>query len=151
MVLQIPEHGVENRSTVLTDFSKAQYGIVRKGEEVAILALGGLFSHGQKVAEELEKLQINATLVNPMFVAELDKKTLKELTGDHKVFVTIEDGILDGGFGQKVAGYLGQFGVKILNYGADKEFNDSVAVDELYDRYHLTPELMIADILEALK
>lgn len=151
VVLQIPEHGVENRSTVLTDFSKAQYGIVRKGEEVAILALGGLFSHGQKVAEELEKLQINATLVNPMFVAELDKKTLKELTGDHKVFVTIEDGILDGGFGQKVAGYLGQFGVKILNYGADKEFNDSVAVDELYDRYHLTPELMIADILEALK
>ncbi|WP_270321926.1 1-deoxy-D-xylulose-5-phosphate synthase [Lactococcus petauri] len=151
VVLQIPEHGVENRSTVLTDFSKAQYGIVRKGEEVAILALGGLFSHGQKVAEELEKLQINATLVNPMFVAELDKKTLKELTGDHKVFVTIEDGILDGGFGQKVAGYLGQFGVKTLNYGADKEFNDSVAVDELYDRYHLTPELMIADILEALK
>ena len=151
VVLQIPEHGVENRSTVLTDFSKAQYGIVRKGEEVAILALGGLFSHGQKVAEELEKLQINATLVNPMFVAELDKKTLRELTGDHKVFVTIEDGILDGGFGQKVAGYLGQFGVKILNYGADKEFNDSVAVDELYDRYHLTPELMIADILEALK
>ncbi|MFP7216026.1 1-deoxy-D-xylulose-5-phosphate synthase [Lactococcus garvieae] len=151
VVLQIPEHGVENRSTVRTDFSKAQYEIVRKGEEVAILALGGLFSHGQKVVEELERLKIKATLVNPMFVAELDKKTLKELTGDHKVFVTIEDGILDGGFGQKVAGYLGQFGVKTLNFGAKKEFNDSVAMDELYDRYHLTPELMIADILEALK
>ncbi|MDG6112792.1 1-deoxy-D-xylulose-5-phosphate synthase [Lactococcus formosensis] len=151
VVLQIPEHGVENRSTVLTDFSKAQYEIAHKGEEVAILALGGLFSHGQKVVTELEKLNIKATLVNPMFVAELDKATLKELTEDHNVFVTIEDGVLDGGFGQKVAGYLGQFGVKILNYGADKEFNDSVAVDELYDRYHLTPELMIADILEALK
>lgn len=151
VVLQIPEHGVENRSTVRTDFSKAQYEIVRKGEEVAILALGGLFSHGQKVVEELERLKIKATLVNPMFVAELDKKTLKELTGDHKVFVTIEDGVLDGGFGQKVSGYLGQFGVKTLNFGAKKEFNDSVAMDELYDRYHLTPELMIADILEALK
>ncbi|MDT2741145.1 1-deoxy-D-xylulose-5-phosphate synthase [Lactococcus garvieae] len=151
VVLQIPEHGVENRSTVRTDFSKAQYEIVRKGEEVAILALGGLFSHGQKVVEELERLKIKATLVNPMFVAELDKKTLKELTGDHKVFVTIEDGVLDGGFGQKVAGYLGQFGVKTLNYGAKKEFNDSVAMEELYDRYHLTPELMITDILEALK
>lgn len=151
VVLQIPEHGVENRSTVRTDFSKAQYEIVRKGEEVAILALGGLFSHGQKVVEELERLKIKATLVNPMFVAELDKKTLKELTGDHKVFLTIEDGVLDGGFGQKVAGYLGQFGVKTLNFGAKKEFNDSVAMDELYDRYHLTPELMIADILEALK
>ena len=151
VVLQIPEHGVENRSTVRTDFSKAQYEIVRKGEEVAILALGGLFSHGQKVVEELERLKIKATLVNPMFVAELDKKTLKELTGDHKVFVTIEDGVLDGGFGQKVSGYLGQFGVKTLNFGAKKEFNDSVAMDELYDRYHLTPELMISDILEALK
>lgn len=151
VVFQIPEHGVENRSTVRTDFSKAQYEIVRKGEEVAILALGGLFSHGQKVVEELERLKIKATLVNPMFVAELDKKTLKELTGDHKVFVTIEDGVLDGGFGQKVSGYLGQFGVKTLNFGAKKEFNDSVAMDELYDRYHLTPELMISDILEALK
>lgn len=151
VVLQIPEHGVENRSTVRTDFSKAQYEIVRKGEEVDILALGGLFSHGQKVVEELERLKIKATLVNPMFVAELDKKTLKELTGDHKVFVTIEDGVLDGGFGQKVSGYLGQFGVKTLNFGAKKEFNDSVAMDELYDRYHLTPELMISDILEALK
>lgn len=120
VVLQIPEHGVENRSIVRTDFSKAQYEIVRKGEEVAILALGGLFSHGQKVVEELERLKIKATLVNPMFVAELDKKTLKELTGDHKVFVTIEDGVLDGGFGQKVAGYLGQFGVKTLNFGAKK-------------------------------
>ncbi len=151
VVLQIPEHGVENRSTVLTDFSKVQYEIARKGEEVAILALGGLFSHGQKIAEELEKINIRATLVNPMFVAELDKETLKELTGKHTVFVTIEDGVLDGGFGQKVAGYLGQFGVKTLNYGAAKEFNDSVAMDDLYDRYHLTPELMIADILEALK
>ncbi|MEY8458160.1 1-deoxy-D-xylulose-5-phosphate synthase [Lactococcus ileimucosae] len=151
VILQIPEHGVENRPSSLSDFSKAQYDIVRKGTEVAILALGGLFSHGQKVREALEKLDIKATLINPLFVADLDKETLEKLTANHRVFVTIEDGVVDGGFGQKVAGYLGKFGVKTLNYGAAKEFNDSVAMKELYDRYHLTPELMVADILEALK
>ena len=151
VILQIPEHGVENRPSSLVDFSKAQYEIVRKGTEVAILALGGLFSHGQKVMDALEKLDIKATLINPLFVADLDKETLEKLTADHSVFVTIEDGVVDGGFGQKVAGYLGKFGVKTLNYGAAKEFNDSVAIKELYDRYHLTPEFMVADILEALK
>jgi 1-deoxy-D-xylulose-5-phosphate synthase len=151
VILQIPEHGVESHPSSLKDFSKAQYEVVQKGSEVAILALGGLFSHGQKFLTALEKVDIKATLVNPLFVAELDKESLNKLTENHKVFVTLEDGILDGGFGQKVASYLGKFGVKTLNYGADKEFNDSVAVEELYDRYHLTPELMIADILEALK
>ncbi|MEY8443286.1 1-deoxy-D-xylulose-5-phosphate synthase [Lactococcus ileimucosae] len=151
VILQIPEHGVESRPSSLIDFSKAQYDIVRKGTEVAILALGGLFSHGQKVRDALEKLDIKATLINPLFVADLDKEILEKLTADHRVFVTIEDGVVDGGFGQKVAGYLGKFGVKTLNYGAAKEFNDSVAMKELYDRYHLTPELMVADILEALK
>lgn len=151
VILQIPEHGVESHPSNLKDFSKAQYEIVQKGSDVAILALGGLFTQGKKVAATLEKMDIKATLVNPLFVAELDKECLHQLTEQHSVFVTLEDGVLDGGFGQKIASYLGKYGVKTLNYGADKEFNDSVPVEELYDRYHLTPELMVTDILTALK
>lgn len=151
VILQIPEHGVESHPSNLKDFSKAQYEIVQKGSDVAILALGGLFTQGKKVAAALEKMGIKATLVNPLFVAELDKECLHQLTEQHSVFVTLEDGVLDGGFGQKIASYLGKYGVKTLNYGADKEFNDSVPVEELYDRYHLTPELMVTDILTALK
>ncbi|MFC4652077.1 1-deoxy-D-xylulose-5-phosphate synthase [Lactococcus nasutitermitis] len=151
VIINVPEHGVESRPTVLTDFSHAQYQLEKSGEEVAILALGGLYSHSEKVAAELEKSGIHASLVNPLFISSLDKEFLTALTENHKVIVTVEDGVVDGGFGQKVASYLGKYNVKVLNFGADKEFNDMVPVTELYTRYHLTPELMTADILTALK
>ncbi len=151
VVINIPEHGVENRPSLLTDFSVPSYQLAKAGEQVAILALGGLFSHGEKVVAELEKSGIKASLVNPVFISQLDKDFLAQLTENHKVIVTIEDGVIDGGFGQKVAAFLGQFDVKVLNFGAAKEFNDEIPVTELYERYHLTPELMSADILAALR
>jgi 1-deoxy-D-xylulose-5-phosphate synthase len=125
--------------------------MAKVGEKVAILALGGLYSHGEKIVAELAKSNVDATLVNPLFINDLDKDFLAKLTENHDVIVTIEDGILDGGFGQKVASFLGKYDVKVLNYGAEREFNDSVPVAELYDRYHLTPALMSADILALLK
>lgn len=150
VVIQMPEHGLESRASLLTDFSQSSYQMTKMGEKVAILALGGLYSHGEKIAAALAEEGINATLVNPLFINDLDKDFLDNLTENHQLIVTIEDGILDGGFGQKVASFLGRYDVKVLNFGAEREFNDSVPVAELYDRYHLTPELMVADILQVL-
>ena len=76
---------------------------------------------------------------------------MSALTTHHQVLATFEDGVLDGGFGQKVASFLGQSPIKVLNFGADKEFNEEVPVSELYQRYHLTPELAAKDILSALQ
>jgi len=150
VVIHLPEHGLENRPANIVNFDQAKYDMKRVGEKVALLALGGLYSHGEKVAHHLEQSGIKASLINPLFVNELDEEMLKSLADSHDVIVTLEDGILDGGFGQKVASFVGKYDVKVLNYGAKREFNDEVPVAELYDRYHLTPELMVKDIMELL-
>ncbi|GFH42649.1 1-deoxy-D-xylulose-5-phosphate synthase [Lactococcus hodotermopsidis] len=150
VIIFMPEHGVVHRLSKLKTFEKPVYDVVKTGEKVAILGLGGLFSHAEKAVLELEKSGISATLVNPLFAGDLDKVTLTELASTHDLIVTIEDGVLAGGFGEKVSAFLGKSDVKVLNFGADKEFNDSVPLDTLYERYHLTIELLVADILASL-
>ncbi|MQW22502.1 MULTISPECIES: 1-deoxy-D-xylulose-5-phosphate synthase [unclassified Lactococcus] len=151
VVINLPEHGVESRPSVLTDFSQPAYQLMKAGERVAVLGLGGMYRHAEKVVAALATKGIDATLVNPLFVSQLDTSFLSALTENHELIVSFEDGVLDGGFGQKIAGFLGRCPVKVLNFGAEKEFNDEVPVSELYDRYHLTVDLAVADILEALE
>ena len=75
---------------------------------------------------------------------------LNELKKEHSIVITLEDGILDGGFGEKIARFYGNSDVKVLNYGAKKEFTDRVSLNELYERYRLTPELIVEDIKNTL-
>ncbi|KST77483.1 1-deoxy-D-xylulose-5-phosphate synthase [Lactococcus lactis subsp. lactis] len=149
--IHLPEHTLENRPTKITDFSKPQYEVVKSGEKVAILGLGAMLEKAENVAEELEKSGFNPTVVNPFFANLLDVAALDKLSETHGLFVTIEDGTKDGGFGQKVATYLASKGIKTLVYGADTEFIDAVPKEELYNRYHIRPELMATDIIEATK
>ncbi|MDR2976342.1 MAG: 1-deoxy-D-xylulose-5-phosphate synthase [Streptococcaceae bacterium] len=150
VVIQLPEHGLEHRSSSLKDFSQAKFDIRQKGERVALLGLGGMYHQVETLAKVLEKAQIHATLVNPLFISQLDKAALSELGNTHSVIATFEDGIVDGGFGQKVASYLGAYDVRVLNFGAWKEFNEEVPLEELYARYHLTPMSAANDIISAL-
>ena len=76
---------------------------------------------------------------------------LDNLKANHDLVITLEDGELNGGFGEKIASYLGNSDVKILNYGADKDFPDRVPVHELYRRYRLTPSQIIEDAAACLK
>ena len=80
----------------------------------------------------------------------VDEELLDELKKDHKVVITLEDGILDGGFGEKVSRYFGNSDVKVLNFGGKKEFTDRTSMEELYNRYHLTTELIVEDIAEVI-
>ena len=73
---------------------------------------------------------------------ETERLNLKQ---NHKVVITLEDGVLDGGFGEKIARFYGTSDMKVLNYGAKKEFTDRVPLDELYKRYRLTKELIVED------
>lgn len=136
----------------VTDYSKLnKFKLVEKGEKVAILGLGNFFNLGKEVKKALkEKLGFDATLINPVFMTGVDEELLDELKKDHKVVITIEDGILDGGFGEKVARYYGNSDVKVLNFGGKKEFTDRTPIEELYNRYHLTSELIVKDIEEVL-
>ena len=100
---------------------------------------------------ELKEQGIDATLINPRYITGVDEKLLNELAKNHQVVATLENGELDGGFGQKIASFYGASNVKVLNFGAKKEFTDRVPYDELIKRYHLTTEQITADILAVLK
>lgn len=138
--------GVEDK----TDYSKAKYNVVYNGKDVAIMGLGNFYKLGEEVYLELKNKGLNPTLINPKFASKLDFETLDKIKDNHKIVITLEDGILDGGFGQKVAGYLAKFGIKVLNYGATKEFTDRIPLDELYEKYRLKKELIVEDIINSM-
>ncbi len=129
-----------------------KYQVVESGDTVAILAVGNFFERGQHVQELLhQQTGIRATLINPKFLTGLDTELLNTLKKNHQLVVTMEDGVLEGGFGEKIARFYGAEQMKVLCFGGHKEFTDRVAMDELNVRYHLTPELIISDIETVLK
>ena len=135
-----------------TDYSDLnKFKFANKGEKVAIIGVGNFYQLGEQVQAKLKEQGINATLINPVYLTGLDEKALDELKANHDLVITLEDGVLDGGYGEKVARYYGNSGMKVLNFGAKKEFTDRTPMDELNKRYHLTPELIIKDVEEALK
>ncbi|MDI9206880.1 1-deoxy-D-xylulose-5-phosphate synthase [Ligilactobacillus saerimneri] len=140
-------HGVATQ----TDYSKIKYA-VDAGEKVAILALGGFYELGRAVQTLLtDQLGFKPTLINPLSATTLDEATLTALRTNHTVVVTLEDGEVNGGWGQKVVSFYGPTSMRVKNYGAAREFNDSVPMVELKQRYHLTPELIVNDIATLLK
>ena len=135
-----------------TDYSKLnKFKVVEDGRDVAIIAVGNFFKLGKQVKDELKKQNINATLINPCFISSIDKELLESLKKNHKLVITLEDGIIEGGFGQKIASFYGNSDMKVINFGADKEFTDRATEKELSEKYHLTPELIVKDINKILK
>ena len=126
-----------------------KFQVTNAGEKVAIIGLGNFYHLGDKVAKSLkESHNINATLINPKFITGIDVEILENLKADHNLVITLEDGVVDGGFGEKISRFYGNSNMKVLNYGAKKEFTDRVSIDELYKRYRLTPAQIVEDILK---
>lgn len=155
VIIRVP--GVETVSrdaALLSEYGyPAKYEIVEHGTTVAILGLGKFFELGERVREKLEmEYGIHATLINPRYASAVDEKILNTLSGyGHKAVITLEDGVIDGGFGEKIARFYGTSSMKVLNFGARKEFVNHVSVKEQYFRYRLTPEQIVSDILEVIK
>lgn len=137
----------------ITDYSKVnKFKMEEKGNKIAILGLGKFFYLAKDAKAEIkEKLDIDSTLINPKFISGIDKEMLETLKKDHDVVITLEDGILEGGFGQKVASFYGNSDMKVLNFGGNKEFTDRADLNELYKKYHLTKELITEDVAKVLK
>ena len=133
-------------------FDLNKFKVEEEGNKVAIIALGSFFTLGKKVKEALkEKLGINATLINPRYITGIDEELLKSLEDNHELVITLEDGILDGGFGEKITRFYGPSNMKVLNFGGKKEFTDRIPLDALYERYHLKEDLIVADVNKFLK
>lgn len=135
-----------------TDFSLLnKFKVEKDGEKVAILGLGNFYGLACNVAEEIKaKLGFEATVVNPRYITGVDVELLEKLKEKHQLVITLEDGILDGGFGEKISRFYGNSNLKVLNYGARKEFTDRVSQEELYTKYRLKKELIIEDICKLL-
>ena len=133
-----------------TDYSILnKYKVTNNGEKVAIIGLGNFYHLGERVAKNLkEKHNINPTVINPKFITGVDVELLESLKANHNLVITLEDGVIDGGFGEKITRFYGNSNMKVLNYGAKKEFTDRVPLDELYKRYRLTPLQIVEDILK---
>lgn len=125
--------------------------IVEQGKDVAILALGNFMKLGSDVMTMLKEKGIKPTLVNPRFYNTVDKELFEMLKKDHKLVVTLEDGILDGGYGEKTACFYGASEIKVLAYGGKKEFTDREPVESIYKRNRLTAPQIVEDILNILK
>ena len=124
-----------------------KFEITKQGGKVALIGLGGMLALAEDVAGKLAEKGIEATIVNPRFITGLDEELLSGLVRNHDVVVTLEDGVVSGGFGEKIARFYGDKAVKVYNFGAAKEFTDRVPAEELYRRYELTPEQIVKKIL----
>lgn len=139
-----PIKELKNKLSLKYDLNRFEK--VVDGEKIAIIGLGNFFSLGEEIAEELKKKGINPTLINPRFITGIDEEMLNSLIDNHDIVITLEDGVLNGGFGEKITRFFGPTKMKVFNYGAHKEFTDRVPLNELYRRYHLTVEQIIDDI-----
>ena len=148
VAIRIPSNGViHDDREVDVDYSKINtFKIEEKGSKVAILALGDFYQIGQEVYQNLKEQGVDATLINPRYITGLDQALLESLKENHELVITLEDGILDGGFGQKVASYYGDSSMKVLNYGLEKEFYDRYVIDEILKENRCTTEQIIEDI-----
>ena len=140
--------GVEDK----TDYSVLNKSkVVEQGSEVAVFAVGDFMELGKETVKQIkEQLGITATLINPVYLTGLDEELLENIKKDHKIVVTLENGIIDGGFGEKISRFYGNSDMKVLNFGGKKEFTDRVPINELYQRYHLTKEQIVEDISKLL-
>lgn len=157
VVIRVPGNGVVSNPDFAFDhkapaeFALPRYDVVHEGSDVAILALGSFFGLGENLRDALAApvdggSALDATLVNPRFATELDEAALDGLVRTHRVIVTLEDGVLEGGWGEKVARYLGPTSARVLCYGVRKGFPDRFDADELLAENGMSLEAITADI-----
>ncbi len=128
------------------DYSNPRSAICHRGKDVAIIAAGSAFHAAYDALPALSEKGIDATLVNPVFLSGLDTGLLDSLKENHRLVVTMEDGALAGGYGEKVARYYGDTDMKVVCRGADKEFLDNYDRKEVMDRFGLTTASLVRDI-----
>ncbi|MBQ4218813.1 MAG: 1-deoxy-D-xylulose-5-phosphate synthase, partial [Butyrivibrio sp.] len=153
-IIAVPCDGVNSMIyPVDSNYDKTdKYQVCEEGEKTAILALGDFFNIGVQTAKLIEeKTGKKATLINPRFASGIDRELLDKLCADHDVIVTLEDGILEGGFGQKIASYLGGKDVKVLNYGFIKKFYDGMSAKDALLESRITPECILEDVTSIMK
>ena len=150
VVIRVPGGAVRSdpKITLLDDYSLPSYEIVRKGSRIALIGAGTFLPVMQQAAENLSMKGFDPMVINPREVSTLDTACLDSIK-DFDLVITAEDGIIDGGFGQKVASYYGDAAVKVINLGLKKEFLNRYNAVEVLKECNLTPD-GIADTVRSV-
>ena len=149
VAIRVPSNGVVHTSEpVDIEYGyEPKYKVIHKGKNVAIIAAGSFFQKGENVARLLTEKGINATLVNPRYLNDVDTETLEGLKTDHQLVVTLEDGCKDGGFGERIASFYGLSDMKVLVGGIRKGLYDRFDVEKLLSDNNLLDEQIVDEIL----
>ena len=151
VMILIPGNEVTDREADRDYSDIGKFKVEHQGEKVAILALGDFYQMGESLAGAVkESLGFEPTRINPRFASTIDTELLEQLKEKHSLIVTLEDGILDGGFGQKIDAYYSTSDVKVKNYGLEKKFYDRYDPAKLLEELGMTNEAMVDDIRELL-
>ena len=152
IAIRMPSNGVVHTTEpVDTEYGyEAKYKVMHKGSEVAIIAAGSFYQKGESVVRLLADKGIDATLVNPRYLNEVDAETLEALKADHQLVVTLEDGSKDGGFGERIASYYGTSDMKVLVGGVKKGLYDRYDVEQLLSDNRLLDEQIVEDVARIL-
>lgn len=153
VALRVPTYSFEHADyPVDEDYSDInKFKITRQGNKVALIGVGDFYVKALQVADLLkENHGISATIINPRFVSGVDIDMLNYLKSNHELIVTIEDGSLEGGFGEKIASVLGPSDLKVLNFGLAKKFENRYRTKELEKKNNLLPEQIAGKIMDTL-
>ena len=152
VMILMPGNAVDYRDADKSYDDINKFKVEQSGEKVAIIALGDFYQLGKEAADKAEKLTgIKPTLINPRFATGTDTELLNRLAKNHKLVITMEDGISDGGFGQKIASYYGDTSVKVKNFGLQKKFYDRYNPQNLLKEEKLDPDSVAKYIADFLK
>lgn len=153
IAIRVPSNGViHTTKAVDTEYSyESKYKVMHQGSKVAIIAAGSFYQKGENVASLLADKGIDATLINPRYLNEVDTKTLESLKANHQLVVTLEDGCKDGGFGERIASYYGTSDMKVLVGGVKKGLYDRYDVEQLLADNRLLDEQIVEDVLSFIK
>lgn len=123
------------------------YDITQSGNTIAIIGVGNFYHKAVELSHAIrEATHMSPTIVKPLCISSLDTHTLNELTKDHHIVITLEDGELEGGYGQKIASYYGKTSMKVLNYGISKQFYDRYKPEDVLQQNHLDFEHILDDL-----
>ena len=152
VAIRIPWNGVYyTDKPVPQEYSKTKYMVRKSGAQVAILGLGSFYQLAEQVAELINKeLHIEPTLIDPMFITGVDKQLLEDLKHDHKLIVTLEDGIVSGGFGARISQFYGIDDMKVINCGFHTEVPTQFTVEEMMEKNGLMPEQILQRVKDVL-
>ena len=153
IAIRVPSNGVVHTTEpVDADYSyESKYKVMHEGSKVAVIAAGSFYQKGENVVRLLAGKGIDATLVNPRYLNEVDADTLEALKMNHKLVVTLEGGCKDGGYGERIAAYYGTSDMKVLVCGVKKGLYDRYDVEQLLEDNRLLDEQIVSDVVDIVK